>query len=112
MKIGKIYIYSQMLFLTWWSMIQVRKIAEYRDRNKDGFRTGDLFVTGDNFGVNQHWGYDMEHVDGASAGCLVVQSTDGHREFMRIVKTHSQYQNNSNYVFLTTIIPGVEILSD
>jgi hypothetical protein len=88
------------------ALVQVGEIAGYRDRNKDGFRTGDPVVKGADFGVNQHWGYDMERVDGASAGCLVGRSVSGHKEFMAIVKSDPRYKENNNYVFLTTIIPG------
>jgi hypothetical protein len=84
----------------------VGEIKGYRDRNKDGFRTGDPIVTGSDFGVNQHWGGNDPHVNGWSAGCLVGQSTKGHLEFMKIIKSDPRYQANNNYVFLTTIIPG------
>jgi predicted chitinase len=57
-----------------------------RDENRDNLRTGDPRQTGD-FGINQHWGYDLASVDKASAGCLVGQSKIGHREFMALVKT-------------------------
>ncbi|MEH2135400.1 peptidoglycan-binding protein [Nostoc sp.] len=88
------------------ALVQVGEIVGYRDRNKDGLRTGDLVVRGDDFGVDQHHGYSMQHVDGASAGCLVGQSVEGHEEFMKLVKSDPRYQANSNYVFLTTVIPG------
>lgn len=88
------------------ALVQVGEITGYRDRNKDGFRIGDKIVVGSDFGVNQHWGYNMPQVDGASAGCLVGQSTKGHLEFMKIVKSDPRYQANNNYVFPTTIIPG------
>jgi len=88
------------------ALVQVGEIAGYRDKNKDGMRTGDRLVCGSNFGVNQHWGYNMQHVDGASAGCLVGQSTVGHLEFMKVIKSDPRYLANNSYVFLTTIIPG------
>lgn len=52
---------------------QVADIKVHRDRNKDGYRTGDSIDVG-KFYINQHWGYDMAAVDKASAGCLVGQS--------------------------------------
>ncbi|MBW4478646.1 MAG: peptidoglycan-binding protein [Tolypothrix brevis GSE-NOS-MK-07-07A] len=91
------------------ALVQVGEIKGYRDRNKDGFRTGDTVVIGSDFGVNQHWGYDMPQVDGASAGCLVGQSTRGHLEFMKIIKSDPRYQANNNYVFLTTIMDGSKL---
>lgn len=88
------------------ALVQCGEIVGYRDKNKDGMRTGDRVVQGSDYAVNQHWGYDMAHVDGASAGCLVGQQTVGHLEFMKVVKSDLRYQANDNYVFLTTIISG------
>ena len=53
------------------------QVTVCRDLNKDGQRTGDKRQTGE-FGINQHWGYDLPEVEKASAGCLVGQSKDGH----------------------------------
>lgn len=91
------------------ALVQVGEIKGFRDRNKDGFRTGDPIVTGSNFGINQHWGYDMSLVDGASAGCLVGQSRQGHREFMSIVKSDVRYRQNKNYVSWTSILDGSKL---
>lgn len=91
------------------ALVQVREVKGHRDRNKDGFRTGDRVVSGSEFGINQHWGYDMQQVNGASAGCLVGQSKEGHREFMSIVKTDARYQENSNYVYWTAILDGSKL---
>jgi hypothetical protein len=88
------------------ALVQVGEIVGYRDRNKDGFRTGDTKVRGSEYAVNQHHGYNVLQVDGASAGCLVGQSIEGHEQFMRLIKCDPRYQANSRYVFLTTIIPG------
>lgn len=88
------------------ALVQVGEIKGYRDRNKDGFRTGDKIIVGSDFGVNQHWGYDLPEVDGASAGCLVGQSTKGHLEFMKINKSDPRYLSDNDYIFTTTIIPG------
>lgn len=91
------------------ALVQVGEVRGHRDRNQDGFRTGDPIVVGSNFGINQHWGYDMPRVDGASAGCLVGQTKDGHREFMKIVKTDPRYQTDKNYVFWTSILDGSKL---
>lgn len=88
------------------ALVQVGEIAGFRDRNQDGLRTGDLKVVGSDFGVNQHWGYDMPQVDGASAGCLVGKSRFGHRQFMQIVKSDSRYKFNKSYIFWTAILDG------
>jgi hypothetical protein len=91
------------------ALVQAGEITGFRDRNEDGFRTGDAVVTGSDFSVNQHWGYDMEHVDGASAGCLVGQSKGGHRAFMKIVKTDERYQKDRDYVFWTAVLDGSKL---
>jgi hypothetical protein len=90
------------------ALVQVENVKGYRDRNKDGFRTGDLPVTG-LFGINQHWGYDMPQVDGASAGCLVGQSKSGHLEFMGIIKSDIRYLSDNKYIFWTSVLDGSKI---
>ena len=82
-----------------------------RDLNKDGQRTGDTRQTGE-FGINQHWGYDLPQVEKASAGCLVGQSVDGHQRFMALVKSDPRYQANRKYVFAATILPESDVLTD
>ncbi len=91
------------------ALVQVGEIKGFRDRNKDGFRTGDAVVIGSGFGVNQHWGYDMPQIGGASAGCLVGKSKFGHRQFMQIIKSDSRYQKNSSYQFWTAILDGSKL---
>ena len=89
------------------ALVQVCPITVHRDRNKDFKRTGDALDTG-LFAVNQHWGYDLpkENIGNASAGCLVGQSRNGHREFMGLIKQDVRYQLAKNYIFFTTIIAG------
>lgn len=91
------------------ALVQAAPIRGYRDSNEDGLRTGDPLVEGD-FGVNQHWGYDMEKVGRASAGCLVGQSREGHRRFMGLLKTDCRYEANSGYLFYTTVIAGDDLI--
>lgn len=91
------------------ALIQSGEIKGYRDRNKDGLRTGDAIVVGDSFGVNQHWGYDLPLVEGASAGCLVGKFKAGHREFMGIIKSDVRYRNDPNYKFWTAILDGSKL---
>jgi hypothetical protein len=87
------------------ALVQVAAVKGHRDRNKDGYRTGDPIVNG-TFGINQHWGGDAATVGAWSAGCLVGQSREGHRQFMQLVKTDARYRENPNYVFWTTVLPG------
>jgi hypothetical protein len=91
--------------------LRVGELKGFRDKNKDGFRTGDKTVVGTGWGVNQHWGYDMSRVDGASAGCLVGQSKIGHREFIAIVKKDIRYVGDCGYVFWSTILDGSKLES-
>ncbi|HEY9300338.1 MAG TPA: hypothetical protein VIQ31_29055 [Phormidium sp.] len=90
------------------ALVQVSDLCGFRDGNKDYARSGDKQVEG-LFGVNQHWGYDMQTVEGASAGCLVGKTKTGHREFMSIIKRDRRFQANSGYTFLTTIIAGDDL---
>ncbi|MBD2250649.1 peptidoglycan-binding domain-containing protein [Nostoc parmelioides] len=91
------------------ALVQTRVVKVHRDRNKDGFRTGDPEDIGSHFGINQHWGYDNKFVDKASAGCLVGQTRQGHREFMQIIKQDRRYQLNNKYTFMSTIIAGDDL---
>jgi peptidoglycan hydrolase-like protein with peptidoglycan-binding domain len=91
------------------ALVQCGTISGYRDKNMDGNRTGDLLVTGDDYGVNQHHGWELQLVNEASAGCLVGQSIEGHEEFMEILRGDRRYQVNPNYVFYTTIIPADQL---
>lgn len=90
------------------ALVQFADVSVHRDRNKDGFRTGDAIDMG-KFWINQHWGYDMPVVDNASAGCLVGQYISEHKDFMRLIKQDRRYQLNNQYFFFTTIIAGDEL---
>src|SRR5262249_51679681 len=87
------------------------RVTVCRDLNKDGQRTGDTRDTGE-FGINQHWGYDLSEVDKASAGCLVGRSVDGHQRFMAIVKSDPRYLVNRKHVFATAILPESDVLTN
>jgi peptidoglycan hydrolase-like protein with peptidoglycan-binding domain len=91
------------------ALVQTGVVKLHRDRNKDGFRTGDPEDIGSHFGINQHWGYDNQLVGKASAGCLVGQTRQGHREFMQIIKQDRRYQLNNKYTFMSTIIAGDDL---
>jgi len=87
------------------------EVTVCRDLNKDGLRTGDKRDIGD-FGINQHWGYNLSEVDNASAGCLVGQSMDGHRAFMAIVKSDPRYKADHDHVFATAVLPATDVLAE
>jgi len=91
---------------------QVKPLPMYRDKNQDFKRTGDKLDIG-LFGINQHWGYDLNRADigGASAGCLVGRTKEGHKEFMALIKTDPRFLVRENYTFMSTILPGDEIPS-
>lgn len=90
------------------ALVQVGEISGYRDYNRDYKRTGDRLVTGSNFQVNQHSGFDFptNNIGGASAGCLLRRKWDDHYEFMKMVKRDVRYGCDKKYTFMTTIIPG------
>jgi hypothetical protein len=86
-------------------LVEVGEITFTRDRNKDGFRTGDPEYT-KNVYLNQHrgGGSSNKRIALQSAGCLVGWNPEEHTEFMNIVKNDSRYQRNSNYRFTTAVI--------
>jgi hypothetical protein len=73
-------------------------------------RTGDRTETGQ-FGVNQHWGGDSptDDIGRWSAGCLVGRTKEGHREFMKIIKSDPRYLKSRAYVFSSIVIPGDDL---
>jgi hypothetical protein len=89
------------------ALVQVADITVFRDLNRDFKREGDKTFTGV-FAINQHWGYDAPKNDlkTTSAGCLVGRSKDGHREFMKIVKSDPRYKANHGYRFMTSVFPA------
>ena len=95
------------------ALIQVAPVTVCRDFNQDFIRISDRTESG-LFGINQHWGYDYPKNDilGASAGCLVGRSTQGHREFMALVKRDKRYLTTSGYIFTSTIIPGDDLVKN
>lgn len=87
------------------ALVQVAAVEVYRDRNKDMQRTGDRLDQG-LFGINQHWGYGMQFVDRASAGCMTAPDWKGHLAFIELCKGDRRYKLNSAYIFQTAFIPG------
>jgi len=94
------------------ALVQAAPVTVCRDLNKDFKRPGDALDTG-MFAINQHWGYDAPIGDlgRTSAGCLVGRTKNGHRQFMALVKDDPRYKVNHSYKFITTILPGDEVLS-
>ena len=86
-------------------------VTVHRDKNRDGSRAGDMVESG-YFGINQHWGGDSPESDIGrwSAGCQVGRTRQGHREFMKIVKSDPRFLNNNRYVFSSIIIPGDDLV--
>lgn len=86
-------------------------VTVHRDKNRDGSRAGDMVESG-YFGINQHWGGDSPESDIGrwSAGCQVGRTRQGHREFMKIVKSDPRFVNNKKYVFSSIIIPGDDLV--
>jgi hypothetical protein len=88
-----------------------RRARSIRDPHKTFKRDFNFPVSGSEFGVNQHWGYDLPHDDmgNSSAGCLVGRSTQGHRDFMSIVLGDPRYRTNPAYRFMTAILPAGDL---
>ncbi len=88
-------------------------VTVFRDLNQDYKREGDAPDTGD-FGINQHWGYDLpsDDIGSASAGCMVGRTREGHRQFMAIVKSDPRYDADRSFVFTTTIMSAADVLGD
>jgi peptidoglycan hydrolase-like protein with peptidoglycan-binding domain len=95
------------------ALVQVSSVTVHRDKNKDFVRTGDELDTGI-FGINQHHGnHASRHDIGRwSAGCLVGRAKDGHEQFMALIMKDKRYKANPSYIFLTTIIPGDDLLKN
>lgn len=92
------------------ALVQTAPIRVHRDLNEDFLRDGDTVFEG-LFGVNQHWGFDMDktNVHNASAGCLVGRTKAGHRAFMKLCKADPRYAANNGYRFMTTVMAAAEV---
>jgi hypothetical protein len=93
------------------ALVQASPVSVYRDLNQDFKRPGDKLDTG-MFAINQHWGYNAPKGDlgRTSAGCLVGRTTEGHRQFMTLVKNDPRYITNHSYKFVTAIMPGDKVI--
>ncbi|MEG4594162.1 hypothetical protein QUB00_20475 [Microcoleus sp. F8_C2] len=89
------------------ALVQVGEVKVHRDYNRDMKRTGDRIEWG-YFGINQHWGwgYPINDIRDASAGCLTGRLCEEHIDFMYRVKSDRRYRFDERFVYPTTIIPG------
>lgn len=82
-------------------------IVGYRDKNKDGKRTGD--TTYKTKGINQHGtrpGFFGFSVGFFSEGCLVGRLWTAHMAFMYLVRSDIRYLENKKFRFTSTVIAG------
>lgn len=87
--------------------IKGSKIHGFRDRNRDGKRTGDKIDVGS--GINQHStrpGFAGLLVGFFSEGCLVARHWADHIRFIELMKTDVRYQADASFKFSATVIPG------
>lgn len=92
------------------ALVQRAKIKVHRDRDRNGRREGDPVFERADYGINQHHGNNSTVVGRYSAGCLVGNSVNGHREFMTIVKSDARYRASNGYRFMTSVIGAGELL--
>lgn len=93
------------------ALVQAANITVFRDKNKDGFRTGDPTQVSSGLGINQHSGLNASasSIGKSSAGCLVARRDADHKKFMAQVKKDPRYLANNGYLFITTIIGGDDL---
>ena len=89
---------------------QSSNVRIHRDKDANGFRTGDKIFVGSDYGINQHSTTIKTTVVGDwSAGCLVGREWGEHLAFLSTVKSDVRYTTNANYEFVTAVIPGDEL---
>ncbi len=82
----------------------------HRDKDANGFRTGDKIFVGSDFAINQHsTTVKTTTVGDWSAGCLVGREWGEHLAFLATVKSDVRYTMNADYQFVTAVIPGDEL---
>lgn len=93
------------------ALVQAGKIKVFRDKNKDGIRTGDPLSIASGMGINQHSGHDqnIKSIGKASAGCLVGRNDAEHRMFMDLVKLDPRFKASNGYTFMTAVIGGDDL---
>jgi hypothetical protein len=95
------------------ALVQRGRLKVHRDGNKDGFRANDYIDIGDSFYINQHTALGAEapeRIDRYSAGCLVGRRAVWHWSFLKTVLQDARFQLNKNYMFMTTVIAGDDLM--
>ncbi|MFN6572384.1 hypothetical protein [Dendronalium sp. ChiSLP03b] len=83
------------------ALVQCGAVKVHRDKNKDGFRTGDPVDVADSFGLNQHTTSNAPELVGRwSAGCLVGRYPESHTKFMQLCRDAGMRR------FDTTVLDG------
>lgn len=98
------------------ALVQRGPVRLHRDMNRNGIRdAADPIDVGDSFGINQH--STSQHttpsqVNKYSAGCLVGRRFRWHLSFLHIVRQDIRFVLNKNYLFMSTIINGDELMKE
>lgn len=92
------------------AIVQVGYISITRDLNAKGLRdAADKAYRGNDYGMNQHHGYDRDRVGIMSAGCFVGRSIAGHEQFMALLRKDRRYVCNNGFAWSTAILDGTKI---
>lgn len=96
------------------ALVQRGNVRLHRDLDKNGIRNvADKIDIGSSFGINQHSTSPQltpNLVNKYSAGCLVGRRYRWHLSFMHIIRQDYRYVMNKSYMFISTIIPGDELV--
>lgn len=92
------------------ALIQTEPIRGTRDYNRDYRREGDTAYPPGLYGVHHHWGYNYPHDDlgRSSAGCQVGRTTDGHTQFIKLLKQDHRYKADRKHVWTSTVITAFD----
>lgn len=90
---------------------QVGILKGYRDRDRQSIRDLRYPVSGDDFGVHHHQGYNLpkENMRNASAGCQVIRATAEHERFMDLVLADARHKANSGYVYMASVLEQKDV---
>lgn len=91
------------------ALIQSGRLPVYRDIDKNSSRAQDPRFVRDDYGINQHHGFDQQRVGKASAGCLVGRFRSEHRDFIAILRNDARFRDRTSYRFLTTILEAKDL---
>lgn len=84
------------------ALVQVEPVKAHREGEPHACFTG-------MFGLDQHWGHDIDEVGCASAGCLASRTRSGHREFMSMLRADPRHGVCKGYRFMTTVLSAEEV---